>query len=83
MRRAKVSCWGSNWAPLSLDSQIEPYPHRLNGTVRNGGRRVPRSPEEVGFAPSEGECVSRAGRTRKDHARDKDGRCVYCDHAAD
>jgi len=45
-------------------------------------RPIPRSPEDVGFAPFAGACRSRAGRWRTVHERDRDGRCVWCDSEA-
>lgn len=44
---------------------------------------VPYSPHDVGYAPSQGECISRTGRLRPNHEYDHDelagSRCFWCD----
>ena len=42
---------------------------------------IPRNAEVVGFAPAKGPhvCLSRAGRWRAAHVRDRDGTCILCD----
>lgn len=47
---------------------------------RSSRRAIPRSKEEVGFAPApEHVCRSLAGRWRKEHEPDRDGVCFWCD----
>lgn len=43
-------------------------------------RGIPRNGELVGFAPAKGPhvCLSRAGRWRAAHVRDRDGVCIFC-----
>ncbi len=48
-------------------------------TDRAHRKAVPRSDQIVGFAPcSDPVCVSKAGRERKKHTFDRDGRCLFC-----
>ncbi len=64
-------------AVSSLPEIMEPgRPHRGRGLA------VPRSHEDVGFAPVrdiERVCQSRAGRWRRAHVPDQESRCIFCD----
>jgi hypothetical protein len=62
-------------AILSLPETLAAGPaNRVNRRV------IPRTDDEVGFAPCreiERVCLSRAGRWRRAHVLDKDGTCIY------
>jgi len=67
-------------AVTGLPELLVPIPGRRN--VHAG---VPRSHEQVGFAPVPlvaQVCQSRAGRWRSAHLLDSDARCVFCDSVA-
>lgn len=67
---------------LYLDPTVRRELHEGHMRARNQMPIKPAgSSEEDAFAcPPEGcRCVDRAGYHRREHAPDKDGRCIWCD----